>query len=131
MIERKKFLFRKNERIHLQKEIEKIFKFGLRIQGSLFALIWVEQSKIVPQSLGYSRFAVLFPRGYANAVARNRIKRILREIFRHEKENIQPSMDLLIKLRREEDSVSCVNPSLFKKEFIALCMKAGIYNVKT
>jgi len=44
---------------------------------------------------------LIVPRFQSNAVARNRLRRRLREIWRREIHAIQPGWDLLIRARRE------------------------------
>jgi len=60
-------------------------------------------------------------------VTRNRIRRIVREIFRHEKRYLQPGIDLVLVVKacpeKEEMRVDSM-----KKHFENLCKKAGIWN---
>ena len=48
--------------------------------------------------LDRNRFAVSLVRKYGNAVARNRSKRILKEIYRHRKHDIRKGFDIVIVL---------------------------------
>ena len=67
------------QRSHLRKtdEISSVFDFKRRASGAHLT-VWVR-----PNSLGYARLAVMVPRRVASrAVARNYMRRVVREIFR-------------------------------------------------
>lgn len=51
--------------------------------------------------LGHPRMGLIVPRYQASAVARNRLRRRLREIWRVELQPVQPAWDLVIRARRE------------------------------
>jgi ribonuclease P protein component len=50
---------------------------------------------------GHPRMGLIVPRYQSSAVARNRLRRRLREIWRQEVQAHQPAWDLLIRARRE------------------------------
>ena len=50
---------------------------------------------------GHPRMGLIVPRYQASAVARNRLRRRLREIWRVELQAVQPGWDLVIRARRE------------------------------
>lgn len=50
---------------------------------------------------GHPRMGLIVPRYQASAVARNRLRRRLREIWRVELQPVQPAWDLVIRARRE------------------------------
>ena len=50
---------------------------------------------------GHPRLGLIVPRFQSSAVARNRLRRRLREIWRRELQPFQPAWDLVIKARRE------------------------------
>ena len=50
---------------------------------------------------GHPRIGLIVPRFRATAVARNRLRRRLREIWRREIQPAQPALDLVIRARRE------------------------------
>jgi ribonuclease P protein component len=58
-------------------------------------MIWMDNSA------GQPRLGLIVPKFQASAVARNRLRRRLREIWRRELEPQQPGWDLLIRARRE------------------------------
>lgn len=50
---------------------------------------------------GHPRMGLIVPKFRANAVARNRLRRRLREVWRREVLPVQPAWDLVIRARRE------------------------------
>jgi ribonuclease P protein component len=50
---------------------------------------------------GHARMGLIVPKFQSSAVARNRLRRRLREIWRLELQPHQPAWDLIIKARRE------------------------------
>jgi ribonuclease P protein component len=58
-------------------------------------MIWMDNTT------GHPRMGLIVPKFQSTAVARNRVRRRLRELWRVELQAIQPAWDLLIKARRE------------------------------
>ena len=58
-------------------------------------MIWADNST------GHPRMGLIVPKFRATAVARNRLRRRLREIWRREVLPVQPAWDLIIRARRE------------------------------
>ena len=58
-------------------------------------MIWADNST------GHPRMGLIVPKFRATAVARNRLRRRLREIWRREVLAVQPPWDLIIRARRE------------------------------
>ena len=50
---------------------------------------------------GHPRMGLIVPRYQSSAVARNRLRRRLRELWRREVQQHQPAWDLVIRSRRE------------------------------
>ena len=63
-------------------------------------MIWVDNST------GQPRMGLIVPKFQSSAVARNRLRRRLREIWRREIQQRQPAWDLVIKTRRETYAAS-------------------------
>ena len=55
---------------------------------------------------GHPRMGLIVPRFQATAVARNRLRRRLKEIWRLELQPVQPAWDLVIRARREAYAAS-------------------------
>jgi ribonuclease P protein component len=58
-------------------------------------MIWMDNTT------GRPRMGLIVPKFQSSAVARNRLRRRLREIWRQELQPHQPAWDLVIKTRRE------------------------------
>ena len=58
-------------------------------------MIWMDNTT------GHPRMGLVVPKFQSSAVARNRLRRRLREIWRVELQPHQPAWDLVIKARRE------------------------------
>ena len=54
---------------------------------------------------GHPRMGLIVPKHQSSAVARNRLRRRLREIWRREVQQHQPDWDLVIRARREAYTV--------------------------
>jgi ribonuclease P protein component len=53
----------------------------------------------LPNDLDYCRLGLTVPRKVGGAVRRNRVKRLLREVFRHNRTRFEPRMDLVVNAR--------------------------------
>ena len=58
-------------------------------------MIWADNTT------GHPRMGLIVPRFQSSAVARNRLRRRLREIWRRDVRSAQPAWDLVIRARRE------------------------------
>jgi len=58
-------------------------------------MIWMDNTT------GHARMGLIVPKFQSSAVARNRLRRRLRELWRQELQQHQPAWDLVIKARRE------------------------------
>jgi ribonuclease P protein component len=63
-------------------------------------MIWMDNQS------GQPRMGLVVPKFQASAVARNRLRRRLREIWRRDIQPRQPAWDLVIKARREAYTAS-------------------------
>jgi len=78
------------ERIRKKKDFLVLYKKGYRYKSKYFNLIGLSSA------LTYSRLGVVASRKVGNAVARNRAKRWMRELFRRNKGLLEYPVDLLI-----------------------------------
>jgi ribonuclease P protein component len=78
---------KKDERIRRFLEFKKIFKYGKRIEDKRFVIYFLKNDENI------SRFSIVVGRRIGKAVIRNRIKRIIREIYRKNKRVFGKKMD--------------------------------------
>jgi len=83
----KKCLLRKNN------EFEQVYTQGKRVYGDGFTLIYHDNQ------LGYCRLGISIHRRIKGAVKRNRIKRIIRESFRLEREIYPLNADIVFAVK--------------------------------
>ncbi len=79
----------KKERVKKKKDVDRLFSkesFHVRCRGA--------KLKYIENNLNYNRVMFCLIRKYGNAVERNQTKRIMREIYRKNKEMIKPGYDL-------------------------------------
>lgn len=93
----KKLRFGRAKKIKRKSEISRLFKSGQRWESGSFVLIYERNN------LPYDRFGVMVSRKIGNAVKRNRVKRVFREVYRRNIRQSPPFFDILIKpIPREE-----------------------------
>ena len=80
----------KSERLSRQSDLKTIFATGRRYNTAGAKIVYLENN------LSFSRFAVTIVRKFGNSVERNRVKRIFRELYRLNKENITIGIDIII-----------------------------------
>lgn len=81
------------ERISHRLEFERVYNEGTRSHGRFMTVF------VLPNGGAAARFGVAATRKLGSAVARNRAKRLAREIFRRRK--VQAAVDIVIVPRRE------------------------------
>ena len=84
-----------HERVRKKKDFVSLYKRGSCARGKYFNLIYL------PNNLNYSRMAVVVSKKIGNAVARNKVRRRARELFRRNKEMLTQSMDLVLVAKKE------------------------------
>jgi ribonuclease P protein component len=99
LVEKKTFT--KRDRIRNKSDFERLRKSGAKSSDDAFLTV------ILENDLGYSRLGLAVPKRIGNAVARNRIKRLIREAFRLNRDSLPGSIDLLVVVKKPLD-----NPSL-------------------
>jgi ribonuclease P protein component len=76
-------------------DIRRCLTKGRRRRFGHLEMIWTDNLT------GHPRMGLIVPRYQSSAVARNRVRRRIREIWRRELQQHQPAWDLLIRARRE------------------------------
>ena len=87
--------FSQYERITRKNDFQRVFNQGKKGIASSFILYsYIEKDR------QYRRLGITASRKVGNAVVRNRCKRIVREIFRRNKELFPPGADVVVVVRR-------------------------------
>ena len=86
--------FSKEERLRKRREFLGVYERGDKIRSAYFVLYMLENG------LRHHRLGITVSRKIGTSVARNRIKRRLREIFRANKQAISPHCDLVVNATR-------------------------------
>ena len=86
-----RYSFDKSERLAKRRQFERVMSKGRRQRIGTFCTLFIS-----PNGLDRKRLGIIASRKIGNAVARNRAKRKIREVFRHIKDNISPAMDIVI-----------------------------------
>jgi ribonuclease P protein component len=81
---------RKEERLRRKGDFEIIAKEGMRRHTKNFLIIARKNDR------GFSRVGAVAGKKLGKAVARNRVKRLVREFFRRNKDKLSPSTDYVI-----------------------------------
>jgi ribonuclease P protein component len=85
--------FGKDERIRKKRDYLTVYQQGVRSSSRHFTMIAHQNP------LGRKRLGITVSKKVGNAVKRNRLKRLLREFFRLNKERFPPSRDIVITAR--------------------------------
>ncbi|AEE15466.1 ribonuclease P protein component [Treponema brennaborense] len=110
--------FTREERIKRSADIQNLFKTGKRVGVSGAKMF------VLPNNTDKNRIAFTLPRGYGNAVERNRSKRVSREAYRYFKAFLNTGYDMIFLVYPGNDSfrTRCA-------QFRYLCQKAGILSL--
>ncbi|MFQ5673991.1 MAG: ribonuclease P protein component [Nitrospinales bacterium] len=91
--------FRKAERLLKWAEFKKVLDNGRRKKvDSICTVFWIENG------LDWKRCGIIASKKIGPAVVRNRVKRKIREVFRLNKHNIEPALDIVVIAGKE-----CIN----------------------
>jgi ribonuclease P protein component len=74
-------------------EFQRVYRSGRRHWGDGFALI------VLANALEYNRLGISVHRKAGNAVRRNRIKRLIREVFRLNRDLFPAAVDVVVTIR--------------------------------
>jgi ribonuclease P protein component len=82
--------FSRDERLKKTAEFDRVFREGRRGRGRWVSVVYA------PNGLGHARLGIALRRGWGNAAARNRAKRLVREAFRTHKHELPAGVDLVV-----------------------------------
>jgi ribonuclease P protein component len=89
------FKFRWHERLHRHRDFTHVIARGRRYSASGL-ILWVNRSM---EAKSPPRLGLAIPKAFGNAVQRNRLKRVLREVFRLNKSQLPVGADLVFSAR--------------------------------
>lgn len=102
------------ERLYCPQAYQRVFAQGEKLVGALFVLY------VLPTAQPYSRLGLAVSKRLGKAVVRNRIKRYLREMFRHHKTVLPAPCDLVCVARREAVGVPYMR---YPQQFLTLVQR--------
>jgi len=111
--------FSKKERLLKSKDFRNVYAKGRKVSVGGTAVCWLENS------LGHNRLGFsISSRNFKLAAARNRIRRLFKEVYRRNKEELRRGFDLVLVVKRGFDKRSPYKEAegLFKE----LVKKAGL-----
>jgi len=111
--------FSKKERLLKTRDFRTIYTKGRKLTVGGAAICWLENA------LGYNRLGFsISSRNFKLAAARNRIRRLFKEVYRRNKTELRSGFDLILVVKRGFDK----NSPLIKAEllFKELIKKAGL-----
>ncbi len=85
-----RYTFRQEERIRKRGDYERITRHGAKFHSRHFRV------SVCPNSLPHRRLGITVGKRIGSAVQRNRLKRLIREFFRLNKDVLPPSSDLAV-----------------------------------
>lgn len=83
----------KSNLLRKSREFNRVYRFGNRLHGDGFALIYMPNQQL------WSRLGISVQRKVGGAVQRNRIKRVIREVFRRNRELFPRNADIVVTIR--------------------------------
>lgn len=111
--------FRRFEHIKRPVDFRKLFKNGKKISVSGAKLYFL------PNGLDFNRVGFPLPRGFGNAVGRNRAKRLSRETYRKLKARLNNGYDMLFLVYPNAGNDSFLSRCV---QFQTLISKAGLFS---
>jgi ribonuclease P protein component len=109
--------FEKAQRVRRRGEFQKVFDRGVRVHGRYVTLL------MAPAPGARSRLGIVASKKLGAAVARNRAKRLIREVFRQHPPQAGRPVDVLVIPRRE--LFDAVYTSI-EDDFRGACRRAAI-----
>ena len=111
-------------RLHLKNDFQDIIHGGKRIQGDSLVL-WYKPS---PEAGKERRLGIVVSKKLGGAVVRNRAKRLLREAFRLNREQLKSGTDYIFSPRRSEEWTTLAQAENALRK---VCQRAGLLIAET
>ena len=92
----------RSHRLARAADLRRCLEQGRRRRTRHLEFIWCDNTT------GHPRMGLIVPRYHSSAVARNRLRRRLREVWRREVQSAQGALDLVVRTRREAYGASFV-----------------------
>ncbi len=100
-----------------KKQFNRVFEFGKSYVSKNLVLY------ALPNDLDYNRLGFIISKKVGNSVTRNRLRRILKEVYRNKKESIKDGFDMIFIVRHR---ASNLDYRTAEGEFVKLLKKAKI-----
>ena len=91
--------FGKKERVRKRKQYLDIYRGGARVHSNNFIVV------MSPNPSGEKRLGVAVSKKVGNAAKRNRIKRLIKEFFRLNKDGLPDSKDMVVIAKKDVSSL--------------------------
>lgn len=114
---KKKFTFLKKNRIKSKAGFQLVYTTGRSVVDSM-AVFYV-----LPADAGEPKIGLAVGKKIGNAVVRNRVKRMMREIFRHHKLELAPKIQLIWVARKK---LAAADLKTYDRVFMRLVKRAAL-----
>jgi ribonuclease P protein component len=108
--------FPKARRVRRRGEFQQVFDKGTRVHGRYFTVL------MAPSDAAQPRLGIVASRKLGGAVARNRAKRLIREVFRRNPVPGRQGVDVVVIPRRELFDASYAS---LQTDFLAVCRRGA------
>lgn len=108
--------FTKASRVRRRGEFQRVFEGGTRVHGRYLTLL------MAPNGAGRPRLGIVASRKLGGAVARNRAKRLIREVFRRNPVPGRQGVDVVVIPRRELFDAAYAS---LETDFLAACRRCA------
>lgn len=113
---------RRKLRLRNREDFSRIYRGGKSFANSQFVVYWSKQKDADPFRMGVSASKKI-----GNAVVRNRMRRMVKEIVRHQEDRIVPRTDFIIIVRKPATTMKL---NEMEKSIIHVLKKAGLLKNK-